>query len=84
VKCSVLIFGAVEENAVTCKSCQKDNHGSFGGEVAIRYAGLEGPDKLIVWVFPRILVCLECGVAEFHIPGEELRKLAKADAAAAG
>jgi hypothetical protein len=69
---------------VTCKSCQKDNHGSFGGEVAIHYPGLEGLDKPIVWVFPKILVCLECGVAEFHIPDEELRKLAKGDAAVVG
>jgi hypothetical protein len=41
-------------------------------------------DKPVVWVFPKVVVCLDCGTAEFAVPETELRLLAKGDAAAAG
>jgi hypothetical protein len=37
-----------------------------------------------VWVFPELVVCLDCGTAKFDVPEEQLRFLAKDDAAAAG
>jgi len=65
-----------------CKSCGSENQQEFGGEVAIHFPGLKGLDKPIVWVFPKLLVCLNCGVAEFQVPEDELRQLAKGEAAA--
>ena len=44
---------------------------------------LENIDKPVVWVFPEVVVCLDCGTAEF-VPEAELRQLARGDAAAAG
>jgi hypothetical protein len=32
-------------------------------------------DKPIVWAFPKLAVCLECGSAEFVVPDRELRVL---------
>jgi hypothetical protein len=32
-------------------------------------------DKPIVWVFPKLLVCLDCGFTEFPVPETELRVL---------
>jgi hypothetical protein len=32
---------------------------------------LEGSNDPIVWVFPTILVCLSCGIAELAIPDAE-------------
>jgi len=55
----------------------------FNGEIAIHYPGLEGLDKPIVWVFPKLLVCLNCGFTEFAISETELRQLAESDRAAA-
>lgn len=37
----------------------------------------------MVWVFSEFLVCLDCGVAQFVAPEDELRMLPKAKAASA-
>jgi hypothetical protein len=64
-----------------CKSCESENQVTFNGEIAIHFPGLKGLDKPIVWVFPKLLVCLNCGVTEFVVPETELRGLRKGDAA---
>jgi hypothetical protein len=69
---------------MSCKSCGSINQKKFVGEIAIHSPGLKGIDKPIVWVFPELVVCLECGFSEFAVPGAQLRLLAKGDAAAAG
>jgi hypothetical protein len=58
-----------------CRSCQSANQRTLNGEIAIHFPGLEGLDKPIVWVFPKVLVCLNCGFTEFAIPEAELRAL---------
>ena len=58
-----------------CGSCQSANKRIFNGEIAIHFSGLEGLDKPIAWVFPKLLVCLNCGLTEFAIPETELRVL---------
>ena len=55
----------------TCKLCSSENHQSFGGEVALHFQGLDGLNKPIVWIFPEILVCLNCGFSEFVVPDEQ-------------
>ena len=67
-----------------CKSCLSVNQKKFGGEMGIHFPGLKNFDKPIVWVFPELVVCLDCGTAEFAVPEVELRELVKGDAAAAG
>jgi hypothetical protein len=63
-----------------CKSCGSVNQREFSAEMRIHFPGLKNMDKPVMWVFPRLVVCLECGAAEFAVPEAELRLLAKAPA----
>ena len=63
-----------------CKSCGSQLAGTFPAEIAIHFPGLKGLDKPHVWVFPALVVCLNCGHTEFPIPEHTLRLL-KRDAA---
>jgi len=67
-----------------CKSCGSVNQSKFTAEMAIHFPGQKNIDKPAVWIFPELIVCLDCGTAEFAVPEAELRRLAKGDAAAAG
>lgn len=67
-----------------CRTCASDRQRNFNGEIAIHFPGLKGLEMPIVWVFPKVSVCLNCGSSEFQIPQEELRILRRDDAAAAG
>ena len=60
-----------------CKSCQSEDGRTFKAEVAIHFPGPEGLKKPMVWVFPKLLVCLNCGFTEFAIPETELQRLAE-------
>jgi hypothetical protein len=68
---------------MACKQCSSDNQSTFVSEMDIRCPGLKGLDQPIVWVFPKLKVCLECGFAEFEIPEGELRALAQSARAVA-
>jgi len=48
--------------------------------MGIHFPELKNIDKPVVWVFLEIVVCLDCGTAEFAVPEAELRELAKGDA----
>jgi hypothetical protein len=60
---------------MTCKGCQSDKQSLFNGEIAIHFPALEGLDKSIVWVFPKLVVCLHCGFTEFAVPERQLQVL---------
>ena len=66
-----------------CVSCGSVNQSKFTAEMAIHFPGLKNIDKPVVWVFPELVVCMNCGTAEFSVPKAELRELANGDAAAA-
>ena len=67
-----------------CTLCGSLSQRKFIAEMGIRSPGLEGLDKPIVFVFPQLIVCLDCGATGFIIPKAELRVLADGDADAAG
>jgi hypothetical protein len=54
----------------------------FLGEICMHFSGgLESLDQPLVWVFPKVVVCLDCGWAQFAVPEAEL-KLIQEEAAA--
>jgi hypothetical protein len=59
------------------------NQSHFNGEMGIHFMGLKNLDKPTVWVFPKLKVCLDCGLTEFEIPETELRVLKEGASAAA-
>ena len=67
-----------------CKSCGSVNRKKFTAEMAIHFPEPKDTDKPVVWVFPEVVVCLDCGTAEFAVLEAELRQLAKGDATSAG
>ena len=69
----------VSERTIKCRSCGSDKLNKFRAEIAIHFHGLSDLRKPIVWIFPELLVCLNCGSAEFVVPDEELRVLAKGE-----
>ena len=60
---------------MSCKNCHSENQREFKGEVGIHFSGLKGLEKPLVFVFPNLLVCLNCGFTEFVIPRPELVRL---------
>ena len=59
-----------------CKACGSNKRANFGAEIAIHMPGPNSLDKPHLLVFPEILVCLNCGNAEFTVPENQLRALA--------
>ena len=61
----------------TCASCQSGNLRDFLAEMNIHFSGIKGINVPSVWLFPTILVCMDCGMAQFTIPEAERGKLQK-------
>jgi len=66
-----------------CKSCGSLNQNKFTAEMGIHFRGLKNIDKPVVWIFPELIVCLNCGTTEFVVPEPALRQLAEKEGAAA-
>jgi hypothetical protein len=62
---------------MSCQSCGSVRNAGFNGEIAIHFKGLDGLDKPIVWVFPKLEVCLACGFTGFTVPETETRVLSE-------
>lgn len=65
---------------MACNSCGSVKQEKFRSEIDIHFPGLTNVNKRPVVVFPELVVCLNCGKAEFTIPKAESNLLAKSDA----
>jgi len=61
---------------MACWHCAAEDNCDFSAEVCLHFPGLAGLSKDPVFVFPRVVVCLQCGFAEFQVPESRLRLLA--------
>lgn len=66
---------ATENRSLICVSCESENAKTFTAEIAVHFPGIAGLNKPIVWVFPTVSVCLDCGLAQFAIPEKEVEVL---------
>ena len=60
---------------MTCSSCKSENLAELGAEMNIHLPSPGGLEKAGVWVFPKLIVCFDCGTAVFAIAEPELRLL---------
>jgi hypothetical protein len=60
-----------------CRVCGSKEVGDFTGELEIHFPGLRDLNKPVVWVFPEIWVCLNCGNAGLSVPENALRVLGR-------
>ena len=62
----------VEESR--CSSCASRRKTEFHGEICLHFpGGLESLNKPLVCVFPKVAVCLDCGLAQFAVPVADLK-----------
>jgi hypothetical protein len=71
-----------------CPQCASETQEEFPAEINIHFSGLRNIDRPGLLVFPKLLVCLECGYSRFTAPEPELAVLAicspKSDASKKG
>ncbi len=60
-------------------TCGHNNERQFPAEINIHFPGMEGLEKPSVWAFPRLLVCLDCGLTQFQIAETQLRQLTEGE-----
>jgi len=59
-----------------CLSCGSDRLSEFSAEINIQFSGFKNLGKPGVFVFPKVLICLDCGQSRFTTPETELARLA--------
>ena len=62
---------------MACERCSSENQRTFNTEMNIHFPGWNGLEKPTVMVFSELIVCLNCGFAEFSVPEAELRRMAE-------
>jgi hypothetical protein len=62
---------------MACRSCGSKNLTKFAAETTVHILGLENVDKPTVLIFPKLLVCMDCGFTELKMADSELRLLGK-------
>ena len=65
---------------MACAICGSSNETEFPAEVNIHFSDcLRDANEIGVFVFPRLLVCLDCGLSSILTPAPELARLRAAD-----
>jgi hypothetical protein len=62
---------------MSCQLCGSSKGAKLDAEMVIHFSGLKNLDKPGVWVFSKLLVCLDCGGSQFKIPERELVSVAE-------
>ncbi len=60
-----------------CKKCVSEHQTEFDAEMNVHFPGPRGREKVAVLLYPKLLVCLDCGFTELTISKQELPSLAR-------
>jgi hypothetical protein len=55
-----------------CKACGSHKQTELNAEINVHVPGLKNLDRPAVLVFPKLLLCLDCGFTEFTLRESEL------------
>jgi hypothetical protein len=66
---------------MNCALCASSNQMEFPAEINIHLRGLKKVGKPLVFVFPNLLVCLDCGFTQVTLPEGDLCLLRESIAA---
>ena len=64
---------------MACVSCHSLDIRIYPAELNIHYPGVEGLNMPTVWAFPRLSICLDCGVTQFRLADDQVRELIGTD-----
>jgi hypothetical protein len=62
---------------MSCFVCRSANQSEFPTKMVVHFQGQRNLKKVGVWLFPKVLVCLNCGYSRFTVPETELPFLTK-------
>ncbi len=64
---------------MACVLCTSTNEAEFPAEMILHFpfSGLHDLNKNGVFIYPKVLVCLDCGFSRFTTPETEVATLAK-------
>jgi hypothetical protein len=60
---------------IVCPSCRSVKQAEFIAEMLVHSPGLKNIDKPGVWVYPKLLVCLDCGFSQSTVPAPQLASI---------
>jgi hypothetical protein len=63
------------DEIIICRQCESPNVTNFDAEVNIHFSGLKWLNKPSIFVFPKLVVCLDCGLTEFDLTGAQMELL---------
>jgi hypothetical protein len=61
---------------MACLLCGSSNEADFAAEMIIHFSDLTNIDNPGVYVFPKLVTCLDCGIVRFNVSKPELPSLA--------
>jgi hypothetical protein len=64
-------------SVAVCSSCGSANLSKYDAEIAVHLPYLENSARPHIFLFPKLLICLNCGFTGFAVAETELRALAQ-------
>jgi hypothetical protein len=61
---------------MSCLACASNNHVELSAVIVLNSATLQNEESACVELFPKLLVCLDCGFTRFNVSPPELASLA--------